>query len=162
MGFWGKKDLCLSVLICQAYANYICKMRWLNVLYFHFLYHLLDKIQKTQSWWPKNFILVSDLFWFVTDVTHLVSRRALNEEAMPITIAKSASSSAHCRKYHRRQVLVVSLTPLPPESNSTQCRHGRRYLVCLYRTGFLGLHHNWVKAGLQCLAILDSKVAQPL
>ena len=27
--------------------------------------------------------------------------------------------------------------------------HGRRNSVCLYRTGFLGLHYTWVKAGLQ-------------
>ena len=42
----------------------------------------------------------------------------------------------------------------------TSCNagHGRRSLVCLYWTGFLGLHYAWVKACLQGLAISDSKV----
>ena len=39
---------------------------------------------------------------------------------------------------------------------------GRRNLVCLYWTGFLGLHYTWVEASLQDLAISDFKVARPL
>ena len=42
---------------------------------------------------------------FVTDATHLPSRQALNEEAMPIVIVKSVSSSAHCQNYYDRPVL---------------------------------------------------------
>ena len=78
---------------------------------------------------------------------------------MPIAIVKSVSSSVDCWNYHGKPVLDVSLTPLPPECNAG---HGRGNSVCLYWTGFLGLHYTWVKVGLQGLAISDSKVERQL
>ena len=63
---------------------------------------------------------------------------------------------------HGRIVLDVSLTPLPLYSTPCNAGHGHRNSSCLFWTGFLGLHYTWVKAGLQGLAISDSKVAQPL
>ena len=38
----------------------------------------------------------------------------------------------------------------------------RRNLVSIHWTGLQGLHYNWVKTGLQGLAISDSKVMWPL
>ena len=80
-------------------------------------------------------------------------------EAKSIAISKSASSSAHCLNHHDKPVLDFSLTPLPPTIYSFNVGHGLRYLVCLYWTGFLGLHYTWVKAGLRGLPISELRAS---
>ena len=91
---------------------------------------------------------------------HIFVKTGSKFEARSITIAKTASSIAIA--IHGKPVLDVSLTPLPPESTLWNAGYGRRNLVCLFWTGFLGLHYTWVDASLQGLAISDSKVATPL
>ena len=98
----------------------------------------------------------------VADATPFVSRRApdLKLDQSPLPSQQVLLLIAGI--IHGRPVLDVSLTPLPPESTPCNAGHGRRNSVCLFWTGFLGLHYTWVEAGLQGLAISDSKVARPL
>ena len=56
-----------------------------------------------------------------------------------------------------RLVLDVYLTPLPQTNYSCIEGHSRRNFICLYWSGFLGLHYPWVKVGLKGLAISDLK-----
>ena len=112
---------------------------------------------------PKFFLSdyeISSLLLLLT--RHICVKMRSRFEAKSIAIAKSARSIVIARIIHGRPVLDVSLTPLPPESTPCNAGHGRKNSDCLFWTGFLGLHYTWVKAGLQDLAISDSKVARPL
>ena len=115
---------------------------------------MLIKVVRYDSLLMKNslFVLV------VTNKIHLLSGRAPKKEAMLVTIAKSVSSSAHCHYYGRTIVDTIATRVKLHAMRDTAV--GIRFAY--FWTGFLGLHYTWVKAGLQDLAISDSKVARPL